>query len=108
MAESAIVSGVGQQAAYAMVVRAEALRPRLQDAAVRAEVEQAMAAPLKDVNAQLVGHETLNMLVVAQEPWSIENGCLTPTMKIELSRIEGSVADREDAWYAAPGPVVWA
>jgi hypothetical protein len=51
MAESAIVSGVGQQAAYTMVVRAEALRPRLQDAAVRAEVEQAMAAPLKDVNA---------------------------------------------------------
>ena len=43
MVESAIVSGVGQQAAYALVVLAEALRPRLQDPAVRAEVEQAMA-----------------------------------------------------------------
>jgi long-subunit acyl-CoA synthetase (AMP-forming) len=108
MVESAIVSGVGQQAAYGMVVLAEALRPRLQDAAVRAEVEQTMAALLKDVNAQLVGHEKLHMLVVAKEPWSIENGCLTPTMKIKRSRIEGAVADRVDAWYAAPGPVVWA
>jgi long-subunit acyl-CoA synthetase (AMP-forming) len=108
MVESAIVSGVGQQAAYGMVVLAEALRPRLQDAAVRTEVEQSMAALLKDVNAQLVGHEKLHMLVVAKEPWSIENGCLTPTMKIKRSRIEGAVAERLDAWYAAPGPVVWA
>jgi long-subunit acyl-CoA synthetase (AMP-forming) len=108
MVESAIVSGVGQQAAYGMVVLAEALRPRLQDAAVRAEVEQSLAGLLKEVNAQLVGHEKLHMLVVAQEPWSIENGCLTPTMKIKRSRIEGFVADRVDGWYAAPGPVVWA
>jgi long-subunit acyl-CoA synthetase (AMP-forming) len=84
-------------AGYAMVVLAEALRPHLQDAAVRAEVEQAMAALLKDLNAQLVGHEKLHMLVVAKEPWSIENGCLTPTMKIKRSRIEGTVADRVDA-----------
>ena len=108
MVESAIVSGVGQQAPYAMVVLAEALHPRLQDSGVRTEVEQAMAGLLKEVNAQLVGHERLHRLVVAQEPWSIENGCLTPTMKIKRSRIEGAVADRVDGWYAAPGPVVWA
>ncbi|HYN60440.1 MAG TPA: AMP-binding protein [Rubrivivax sp.] len=108
MVESAIVSGVGQQAAYGMLVLAEALRPRLQDAVVCAQVEQAMAALLKEVNAQLAGHEKLHMLVVAKEPWSIENGCLTPTMKIKRSRIEGAVADRVEAWYAAPGPVVWA
>ncbi|MCU0964275.1 MAG: hypothetical protein MUF08_04260 [Burkholderiaceae bacterium] len=99
---------MGQQAAYGMVVLAEELRPRLQDAAVRAEVEQAMAALLKDVNAQLIGHEKLHMLVMAKEPWCIENGCLTPAMKIKRSRIEGSVASRVDGWYAAPGPVVWA
>ena len=107
MVESAIVSGVGQQAAYAMVVLAEHLRPRSQDPALRAEVEQALGGLLKQVNSQLVGHEQLRMLVVASEPWSIENGCLTPTMKIKRSRIEGQVGDRLDRWYAAPGPVVW-
>ena len=60
------------------------------------------------MNAQLVGHEKLHMLVVAKEPWSIENGCLTPTMKIKRSRIEASVADRIERWYALPGPVMWA
>ena len=108
MVESAIVSGVGQQAAYGTLVLAEALRPRVQDAPLRAEVEQALAALLGEVNAQLVGHEKLHMLVVASVPWTIENGCLTPTMKIKRSRIEGSVAGRVDAWYAAAGLVVWA
>ena len=47
------------------------------------------------------------MLVVAREPWTIENGCLTPTMKIKRSRIEAAVAPQVDAWYAAAGPVLW-
>jgi long-subunit acyl-CoA synthetase (AMP-forming) len=108
MVESAIVSGVGQQAAYAMVVLAEQLRPRVHEAAVRADVEQSLAALLAQVNSTLVGHEQLHMLVVAREPWSIENGCLTPTMKIKRSRIEGGVVDQVERWYAAPAPVIWA
>ena len=108
MVESAIVSGVGQPAAYAMVVLAEDLRARLQEPALRAEVERSLGGLLQQVNAQLVGHEQLRMLVIARDPWSIENGCLTPTMKIKRSRIEGQVGDRLEAWYGQPGPVVWA
>jgi len=29
-------------------------------------------------------------------------------MKIKRSRIEAGAAAQVDAWYAAPGPVVWA
>ncbi len=47
-----MVSGVGQPAAYALVVLAEDLRPRTGDPAVRAQVEQELAALLKQVNAQ--------------------------------------------------------
>ncbi len=43
MVELAMVSGVGQPAAYALVVLAEELRPRAADAAVRARVEQEWA-----------------------------------------------------------------
>ena len=39
MVELSLVSGVGQSAAYAMVVLAEELRPRLGDAQVRAQVQ---------------------------------------------------------------------
>ncbi len=107
MVESSIVSGVGQPAPYGMVVLAEHLRARLDDAALRADVEQSLARLLEEVNAQLVGHERLRMLVVARDPWTVENGCLTPTMKIKRSRIEGGVADRVDGWYGEAGPVIW-
>ena len=70
--------------------------------------ERSLGGLLQQVNAQLVGHEQLRMMVIARDPWSIENGCLTPTMKIKRSRIEGQVGDRLEAWYGQPGPVVWA
>ncbi len=107
MLELAMVSGVGQPSAYALVVLNETLRPRLGDAAVRADVEQQLGALLKQVNAQVSDYERLQMIVVARDPWTIENGCLTPTMKIKRSSIETVVEPRVDQWYASTGPVVW-
>ena len=107
MVELAMVSGVGQPAAYALVVLAEELRPRAGDAAVRAHVDQELSALLKKVNAKVADYERLQMIVVAREPWSIENGCLTPTMKIKRSRIEEGVAPQVDDWYGGDSKVVW-
>jgi long-subunit acyl-CoA synthetase (AMP-forming) len=108
MVELSMVSGVGQQAAYAMVVLSEELRPRMGDAGFRAEVEAALGQLLSDVNKNLSDYERMRMIVVARDPWAIENGCLTPTMKIKRNRIEAAVEPQLDAWYAQKGPVVWA
>ena len=107
MIESSMVSGVGQSASYALVVLAEGVRPKLGDAAVRAEVEAAMGALLKDTNSGLADYEQMKMLVIAKEPWSIENGCLTPTMKIKRSRIEAAVAGQVDRWFEGQAKVLW-
>jgi long-chain acyl-CoA synthetase len=108
MIELALVAGSGQPAAHAMVMLDENLRPRLGDAEMRATVEDELGALLKQVNASLAGYEQLQFIVVAREPWTQANGCLTPTMKIKRSRIEASVAEAVTAWYETPGPVVWA
>ena len=47
------------------------------------------------------------MIVVAREPWTIENGCLTPTMKIKRSSIEAVAEPMVEKWYQGSGPVVW-
>lgn len=108
MVETCMVSGVGQPSAYAIVVLAEDIRPKQNDPAVRAEVQEQLAALLKKVNGELADYEKLQMLVVAKEPWSIENGCLTPTMKIKRSRIENEVGPKVETWYASNGKVQWA
>ena len=107
MVELSMVSGVGQNAAYAMVVLEENLRPQLADAAVHARVHDALTTLLHQVNQSLAKHERLQMLVVAREPWTIANGCLTPTMKIKRSRIEAGVAPLVDGWYRQGTAVLW-
>ena len=108
--ESCMVSGVGQPSAYALLVPAEDLRPRLAagDAALRQQLEGELTELLERVNAEVADYEQLAMLVVAREPWSIEAGTLTPTMKIKRNRIEALVAPQVETWYAHGRRVVWA
>ena len=108
MVELSLVSGVGQAEAYALVVLAETLRPRLDQPALRAEVQREMEQLLQAVNRELSDYERLHMIVIVREPWSIENGLLTPTMKIRRSRIEAAVEPLIDGWYGQGGRVVWA
>jgi long-chain acyl-CoA synthetase len=107
MVELTLVSGVGQVAAYAMVVLAEDLRPKVKDPAVKAKVDAELSQLLKEVNKQLADYEKLQMIVVAPEPWTVENGYLTPTMKIRRARIESAVEPQLDAWYGKKGAVHW-
>jgi long-chain acyl-CoA synthetase len=107
MVELSLVSGVGQPAAHAMVILAEHLRPRMNEAAVREQVEREMDGLLQAVNAALADHEQLHMIVVHREPWSIENGFLTPTMKVRRARIEKAVEPHVDHWYATGRRVHW-
>ena len=107
MVELCMVSGVGQQAPYAMVVLAETLRPQVNEPVVRERITAELAALLKTVNADLPDYERVRMMVIAREPWGIENGFLTPTLKIKRNRIEAAVADQVEQWYAQAGPVVW-
>jgi long-chain acyl-CoA synthetase len=108
MVELSIVSGPGQPAPYAVLVLDEQLRPRVSEAVVRERVDAELGKLLADVNAGLASYERLHLLVVAPEPWSVENGCLTPTMKIKRRAIEAGLSARVEAWYAQQGPVLWA
>jgi long-subunit acyl-CoA synthetase (AMP-forming) len=105
--ELSLVSGVGQSAAYGMVVLAETIRPQLGNPQVRSDVESQLTQLLKDVNRQLSEYEHLRMLVVVSEPWSIEAGTLTPTMKVRRSRIEAAVAHHVEGWYAGSNVIHW-
>ena len=107
MVELSLVSGVGQPAAYAMVILAEHLRPRMKEAELRAQVEKEMHQLLQEINAAVSDHEQLHMIVVAQDPWSIENGFLTPTMKVRRGRIEKAMEPHVESWYATKRRVHW-
>ena len=105
--ELSMVSGSGYEKAYGLVVLAEEWRPKISQPDVRSEIERELAELLQHVNARSADYEQLKMLVVSNEPWTIENGCLTPTMKIKRSRIEFMVQHQLDEWYSNKQTVIW-
>jgi long-chain acyl-CoA synthetase len=105
--EMCCVSGVGQPAAYALIVLAEEIRGKIDDPSVRSRAEQELGPWLQKINGSLADYERLQMFVIQKEPWSVENGMLTPTLKIKRAKVEASVESQLDAWYNAKGPVVW-
>jgi long-subunit acyl-CoA synthetase (AMP-forming) len=107
MVESSMVSGVGQAASYALVVLAEDVRPKLKDPAFKAEVTEQMTTLLKETNKDLADYEKMQMVVIANEPWSIDNGCLTPTLKIKRAKIEAMVEPQVDKWFNGKDKVMW-
>jgi long-subunit acyl-CoA synthetase (AMP-forming) len=107
LVELSCVSGVGQFAAFGYVVLAEDIRPKMTDADVRARVEKELGEHLDKVNTTLSGYEQMDMLVIAKEPFTIENGLLTPTMKIKRAKIEELFKGKLDQWYEAKKKVVW-
>ncbi len=107
LVELSLVIGVGQPAACALVVLPEEQRERARQAPAREEISRDLEALLGEVNAGLSDYEKLKMLVVVREPWSIENGCLTPTMKVKRAQIEATAAPHLDAWYASRARILW-
>ncbi|MFN3714947.1 MAG: AMP-binding protein [Alcanivoracaceae bacterium] len=61
---------------------------------------------LKRVNEELDAHERLQCLVVVPEQWAVENGLLTPTLKMKRNELEKLYADRVPGWSRGRG-VIW-
>ncbi|MEM9691643.1 MAG: AMP-binding acetyl-CoA synthetase, partial [Myxococcota bacterium] len=103
--EQAYVGGNGQPQPYGVVLLSEDARKNL--GSIRGELGESLASHLKEVNASLSHHENLKFLAVAGEEWTIENGLLTPTMKLKRSAIEDLYQPREKDWYEAKKPIVF-
>jgi long-subunit acyl-CoA synthetase (AMP-forming) len=97
--EQVCVMGSGRKQPLALVV----LAPGQGD---RAAADAALRALRERVNAVLESHERLDCILVCPDPWTIENGMLTPTMKLKRDRIEAVYAARVEA-LASPEPLVW-
>jgi len=106
--EACCVAGanLGQPLAVVMLNQDAALRSV--DSTARQALETSLQAHLSAVNASLDPHEQLDALVVVTEPWTVDNGFITPTFKVKRNRIEEAFADRYDGWVAARRTVIWA
>jgi long-subunit acyl-CoA synthetase (AMP-forming) len=52
------------------------------------EIEQSLLATLNKVNGTLESHAVLDCLVVMKDEWTVDNGFLTPTLKVKRHNLE--------------------
>ncbi|MEP2024361.1 MAG: AMP-binding protein [Reichenbachiella sp.] len=71
------------------------------------EVLDGLKETISQVVQNLMDYEKLKKAIIVEEPWSIENGILTPTMKIKRNILEKRYRDKLEAWYEQPDTVIW-
>jgi long-chain acyl-CoA synthetase len=105
--DAGIVLGAGLPQPLAVVVLSESGLERAKHDAGRTQVAASLAAHVAQINDGLDSHERLSCVVVSSQPWTVENGILTPTLKVRRARLEEFFADQLDNWRSAGTPVVW-
>ncbi|PTT51165.1 AMP-binding protein [Aeromonas sp. HMWF014] len=99
--EQLCVIGYGMPQPIALVQLAESAMKESRDA-INAQLEAAR----NRVNEQLESHAKIRGILVVKSPWNIENGVLTPTMKIRRHLLEQKYADIGEAWSSSQS-IIW-
>jgi long-chain acyl-CoA synthetase len=108
--ELSCVTGAGQPQPYALVMLSEHTRKELGQDGQRGDrkaLESVLEQLLDSVNKRIEEYEQLAFLLIVKDEWQIENGFLTPTMKLKRGMVEDHYAAQVEGWYAARKKVVW-
>jgi long-chain acyl-CoA synthetase len=105
--EACVVTGANLGQPLGIVMLNAEAAARAKDPVQRAAMEVSLAAHLAAVNTKLDPHEQLDCIVVVSEPWTVDNGFITPTFKVKRNRIEEVYGASFERWVGAHRPVVW-
>jgi long-chain acyl-CoA synthetase len=103
LAAQVCIVGSGMPSAMALCTLTESAKQQEQETLTK-NLQEILAG----VNHGLEQHERLSKLIVLPEEWTINNGLLTPTLKIKRKMIDASFGDKYEAWSKQPGHIVFA
>ncbi len=75
--------------------------------AAREDIVRGLEETMTEVNKVLDHHEHVRCCVVLDEDWTVENGLLTPSMKIKRNVVEKRHKANYETWYEASETVLW-
>jgi long-chain acyl-CoA synthetase len=105
--EAVCVCGANQAATFALMLLSEDTKKALASGHAREALGLELRELVSQVNSELDPHEQLEFAVVVKEPWTTDNGFLTPTMKIRRSIIEERYEPQVERWFQTRERVIW-
>ena len=100
--EQVCVVGMGVPQPIALTVLTAGARQKSRD-----ELIHSVDTTMKEINKHLESHEQLATAVIMKSDWTIENGMMTPSMKLKRNGIEKIHLPNYPKWYHQEGSVVW-
>ena len=73
----------------------------------KSEITQSLTTSFEQVNQTLESFERLATAVVMKREWTIDNGLMTPTLKVKRNEVEKIHLQYYTKWYQEEGFVVW-
>jgi len=105
--ESCCLMGAGMPGPFAVVVLSAEAQRRCLEPKARQALEESLERQLEQVNSQLDPHERILFTVIAEGPWTVANGMMTPTLKLRRSFVEERYLARVEGWKREGRRVVW-
>lgn len=101
--EQACVVGMAIPQPIALVVLSASGKAKSKE-----DIALSLADSISQVNPHLESYEKLEKAVIMKQDWTIENGLLTPTLKVKRNEVEKIHIPKYPTWYhTQPGVVVW-
>jgi len=100
--EQVCVVGVGIPQPIALIVLSAVAKGRPAES-----VSQSLHSSISEVNHTLENYERLAKVVVLKDDWTIENGLMTPSLKVKRNEIEKIHVHKYAAWYQETSIVIW-
>lgn len=73
----------------------------------KVDLERSLLGTVNELNPSLDNYEKVAKLIIMKEDWTVDNGLLTPTLKVKRNRVEGIHTDLYGQWFSSPDKVVY-
>jgi len=105
--EAACVTGASHPQPFAIVILAPDAAKAFADAGLRDSLSASLAAIRDKTNAAIDPHEHLDFIAVVPDQWNVDNGFITPTLKVKRAMVEERYGRYFEGWSGQQRPVVW-
>lgn len=100
--EQVCVVGMGIAQPIALIVPSESGNAKNKE-----DLETSLTETVQKVNETLMAHEKLAKVVIMKEHWTVENGLMTPSMKVRRPRVEAIHQHMYKSWFDSSDKVVY-
>jgi long-chain acyl-CoA synthetase len=73
----------------------------------KSEVEASVKRSLDEINPQLESYERIRAAIILKQDWTVENGLMTPTLKVKRNEVEKIYLPKYPKWYEQNQTIIW-